>query len=473
MGKSRILRPSRREALGLIGLGASAGALSAGCGLGPVRCGGGPGPKLESQSAALAGVDALVVVMLENRSFDHLLGGLRADPDYPGRDRVDGLRGDESNLDVDGRPVLVHRMDGSGRGNISPAHRWDLVRETWNDGRLDGFLKVNGGPFRAEVMSHLVRDQIPFLYSLADQFTVCDRWFASFPGPTWPNRAFLHATSSGGRRANDPFGFDTPPNVWDRLAERCLRGKNYGAGPLLWYTLAFPTRALSGNDSMMPASLDEFFDDAHAGNLPELSIVDPEFKVADGSPMHELALAEAFVAAVCRAMFESPQWSRSLLVVTFDEHGGYYDHVPPPKVDDPQPNFRQLGFRVPTIVVGPSVQAGAVVSTTFEHVSVAATLGRRFGLQSLGPRMDAATDLSSCLDPTLRRTAPIAALPTVELPSALTIAPPADAVPDPELQAALASGRVPANRIDPRSPTERMASWLRRAQELDAVKIIR
>jgi hypothetical protein len=123
--------------------------------------------------------------------------------------------------------------------------------------------------------------------------------------------------------------------------------------------------------------------------------------------------------------------------------------------------------------VGPPVLAGAVLSTTVEHVSVAATLGRRFGLQSLGPRMDAATDLSSCLDPTLRRTAPIAALPTVELPSALTIAPPADAVPDPELQAALASGRVPANRIDPRSPTERMASWLRRAQELDAVKIIR
>jgi phospholipase C len=222
---------------------------------------------------------------------------------------------------------------------------------------------------------------------------------------------------------------------------------------------------------MTPASVDEFFDDARAGNLPELSIIDPEFKVSDGSPMKDLALAEAFVATVCRALFESPQWSRSLLVITFDEHGGYFDHVPPPRVIDPQANFRQLGFRVPTIVVGPTVRPGAVVSTPFEHVSVAATLGRRFGIESLGPRMDAAADLSSCLDPTSAREAP-KSLAMVELPRALTVLPPGEAVPDPELQGALAAGLVPAHRIDPRSPSERLAAWLRHAQELEAVRIV-
>jgi phospholipase C len=319
------------------------------------------------------------------------------------------------------------------------------------------------------VMSYLGRDQIPFLYALADRFTVCDRWFSSVMGPTWPNRYHLHATTSRGLKRNIPMLLDTPMTIWDGMAARCLRGKNYGAGPLLWYSMAFPVRALSGNDALMPAPMEAFFEDALAGELPELVVLDPEFTVSDGSPRHDLALAEAFLAAVYRALTESPQWSRSLLLITFDEHGGYYDHVAPPFTADPRPEFRQLGFRVPTVVVGPTVRQGAVVSTPFEHASVAATLRARFGMASLGPRMDAAADLSACIDPALVGSSSVAPrdLPQVELGGAqlaASLASPGDE----ETASALRAGGAP---IDARSFEERRSGWLRWAQDLEAVRV--
>jgi phospholipase C len=470
---------SRRSTLRGLGAGLASGLGLAGCGLGPDRCGGvtprstpdAPG----SSHALLRHLDAFVVVMLENRSFDHLLGGLRIDPTYPGRHLLDGLTGEESNLSPEGGRVPVHRMPGSGAGSSNPRHDWRSVHRTFNEGRNDGFVLVNAGPHQDEVMGHLTREQVPFFHALADRFTVCDRWFSSFMGQTWPNRYYLHAGTAHGHRQNlPPIGIDGPPTVWDRLAERCLRGKNYGAGPVLWYTMGFPARAASGNDSMVPAPMEEFYRDARAGTLPELSIIDPEFKVSDGSPMHDLALAEAFVASIYRALAESPQWSRSLLVVTFDEHGGYFDHVPPPSTVDPRPDFRQLGFRVPAIVVGPTVRRGAVVSTPLEHVSVASTLRARFGIASLGARTDATADLASCIDPALIA-APLEAprdLPRITLEARDALSRPYRIAGDDEVGTAIREGRVPAHLIDPRSGEERLRSWLRFAEELEAVRVV-
>jgi phospholipase C len=463
---------NRRAALRL-GLSAATGLWLPACGLGPSLCGGrAPNAVPDVPTAAydlLRGIDTVVVVMLENRSFDHLFGGLALDRDYPGRQRVDGLTGEESNLDGAGAPVAVHRLDGTGAGTLNPKHDWDSMRATFNDGRNDGFVRTNAGANQREVMSFLGRDQIPFLYALADRFTVCDRWFSSAMGPTWPNRYHLHATTSRGLKKNLPMLLDTPMTIWDGLAARCLRGKNYGAGPLLWYTMAFPLRAISGNDAMVPAPMESFFEDALSGQLPELAVLDPEFRVADGSPRHDLALAEGFLAAVYRAMTESPQWARSLLVITFDEHGGYYDHVVPPLTSDPRPEFRQLGFRVPTLVVGPTVWQGGVVSTPFEHVSVAATLRARFGVASLGPRMAAAEDLSACIDPALLGSSapPPRDLPQVEIEGgrlAASMALPADE----DTVRALDAGGAP---LDGRSVEQRRSGWLRWAQDLEAVKV--
>ncbi|HEY0715792.1 MAG TPA: alkaline phosphatase family protein, partial [Polyangia bacterium] len=199
---------TRRQALGQLGLGLGAGLLT-GCGLGPMVCGSPPPESLPGTArdaharALLANIDTFVVVMLENRSFDHLLGGLALDRDYPAHAKVLGLTGEEFNLDSAGRPVLVKKMPGDGRGTFNPGHDWRSVRATFNDGRIDRFVTVNED--RPEVMSYLARDQVPVFHALADRYTVFDHWYASYMGQTWPNRYYLHATTSGGRRENRPF----------------------------------------------------------------------------------------------------------------------------------------------------------------------------------------------------------------------------------------------------------------------------
>ncbi len=472
---------SRREVLSGIGLGLGTGLVSSACSLGPRVCGadrpGVPDPAARDAEARalLSHIDTFVVVMLENRSFDHLLGGLKMDRGYPGAPRLAGLRGDESNLDGEGRVVRVARMPGDGRGSMNPEHGWRAVRATFNGGRNDGFVRVNAGPHQAEVMSYLTRDQLPFFHSLADRYTVFDQWHASYMGQTWPNRAFLHATTSGGKFENKPFGWDAPIGIWERMAERCLSARNYAAGPILWYAAAFPVHLFSGDSAMVPGKIEDFFRDARAGNLPNFALIDPDFKVNDAYPMHSPAPCEAFIASIIKAVAEGPQWSRSLIVITFDEHGGYYDHVVPGQTVDLRPEFRQLGFRVPAIAVGPTVRRGAVVSTPLEHVSVAATLRARWGIETLSARMDATADISACIDPALidAPAAPPRDLEPVALDSRVFASLLGARTSQPEVEAALAAHRLPDGIVDARSDEERFGSWLRHAQELAAVKVRR
>ena len=471
---------SRRQALERFGLLLGSAVLPGGaCGLGPQVCAGEPPPELPPTPgrdalarALLDHIDTFVVVMLENRSFDHFLGGLRLDSGYPAAGQIDGLTGQEMNVSTEGHLVRVARMPGDGRGSIIPAHDWARVRATHNGGRNDRFVSVNRGPFESEVMTYLGRDQLPFFHALADRFVVFDRWFASYMGQTWPNRYYLHATTSLGRRTNRPLGPNAPLSIWERMAEKCRSTRNYAAGKVLWYSVAFPTRMFSGESAVVPGQIEDFFHDARSGNLPNFSIIDPDFTVNDAYPKRSPALCEAFVASIVRALAESPQWKRSLLLITFDEHGGYYDHVAPPRAPDIRPDFRQLGFRVPALAVGPTVWRGRVVSTPLEHVSVAATLRARFGIETLSPRMDAASDVSGCIDP-LRITDPAPPprdLPQVELePTARIVAECRSS--QQEIDQALVDGQVPSDRVDPRSDDQRITSWLRHAQELDAVRI--
>jgi phospholipase C len=444
--------------------------------LGPDVCGAPPpdrAPQSERDAQAralLSGIDTFVVVMLENRSFDHLLGALRLDRAYPAAAHLSGITGNESNLDSQGRVVTIAPMPGDGRGTINPEHDWRSVRATFNQGRNDAFVSVNRDA--PEVMSYLRRDQVPLIHALADRYTVFDHWFASYMGQTWPNRYYLHATTSGGRRENKPFDLDAPLGIWERMAQRCCSVRNYAAGPALWYSVAFPARLYAGDSAMVPGKIEDFFRDARAGNLPNFALIDPDFKVNDAYPMHSLAPFEAFVASIVNAMAESPQWSRSLLLITFDEHGGYYDHVVPPLTTDLRGEFRQLGFRVPTIAIGPTVRQSAVVSTPLEHVSVAATLRARFGIETLSARMDATLDISDCIDPALIATpSPRPRLEPVLLTHNQVAALPFQSSSQPEMEQALADRRFPDGAVDPRSNDERITSWLRHAQELEAVKI--
>jgi phospholipase C len=480
-----VVRPvgpdlGRRRALGALGLGLGAAAWPGlGCSLGPEVCTGprpdAPPPDARDAEARalLANIDTFVVVMLENRSFDHFFGGLRLDRSYANAPRIEGLTGEEWNLDPDGRPVMIARMPGDGRGSLNPAHDWESVHATFNQGRNDGFVKVNRGPFQNDVMTYLQRDQLPLFHALADRYTVFDHWFASYMGQTWPNRFYLHATTSGGQRNNRPFGFDAPLSIWERMAERCYSARNYAAGPVSWYSVAFPTRMFSGESALVPAKIEDFFHDARTGNLPNFALIDPDFKVNDAYPQHSPAPCEGFIASIVKALGESPQWSRSLLLITFDEHGGYFDHVAPPTTVDLRRDFRQLGFRVPAIAIGPTVRAGGLVTTPLEHVSVAATLRARFGIESLSARMDATSDISACIDPALLTapTAPPSNLPPVALSRTQLRQLLGEASSQPEVEAALAAGRLPEGCVDARSDEERFGSWLRHAQELEAVKV--
>jgi phospholipase C len=418
----------------------------------------------------LADIDTFVVVMMENRSFDHLLGALALDRAYPGRLRVDGLRGGEQNLDADGRPVLLRRRtDDIVVEDLRPA--WDRSHHAWNAGRNDGFASATPAHLSPEVMTYHDRTLAPFHYALADEYTVCDRWFSSVLGPTWPNRFYLHAGTASGRRNNQVRLTHAPRTIWDALAARGVEARCYYAGLISWYTMAFASKMVTGRGHLLPSGIERFFHDARHGSLPPFSIVDPDFQISDLHPPRRLVFGEAFLASVVRAMEESPQWRRSMLVILYDEHGGFYDHVPPPRAVDPDPAFAQLGFRVPAIVVGPTVRRGAVVSTVFDHTSVLATLRARFGMESLGPRMDAAADLSSCLDPTAASAPRSRHFGRLELrPNELLASAGWDGGHD-DMERVVASGRVPAGHVDGRSLEERVGGWLRVAQELDVVRV--
>jgi len=334
----------------------------------------------------LAHVDTIVVLCMENRSFDHYLGSLRL---LEGRADVDGLIGSEMNPTAASVPVPVHLLE-----NFTPAdppHGWDACHAQWNGGANDGFVREHAGANEADVMGYHVRSQIPVTYALADAGVVCNRWFSGCLGPTWPNRFYLHGATSRGMQTNLPvLGFSS---IFDRLAANGVTGTNYFSD-VAWASGGYGK--LTGL-----ATIERFFEDAAAGNLPPFAIVDPSFVgggANDDHPDHDIRLGQALIGSVASALAQSPQWNRCLLVVTYDEHGGFYDHVPPPETLDDNDEFRRLGFRVPSLVIGPTVRRGCAVDDVFEHSSVVATATRKWGLEPLNARAGAVEDLSRCID---------------------------------------------------------------------------
>ena len=243
-------------------------------------------------------------------------------------------------------------------------------------------------------MGYFAREDLPVTWALADAFVTCDHWFSSVLGPTWPNRFYLHGATAMGVQTNAP-GAGAADGV--RAAGR---GGQDPPQLLLRHRLGHRRLPALANN----AGIERFFADARNGELPNVAYVDPQFFGAganDDHPDHDVRLGQAFIGSVYAALRSSPQWNRCLLVVTYDEHGGFFDHLPPPAVTDENPAFRRLGVRVPGLVAGPTVRRGATVSKTFDHVSVIATLTRRFGLRPLNDRVRATNDLSACIDPAL------------------------------------------------------------------------
>lgn len=412
-----------------------------------------------SPADLLAGIDTIVVLMMENRSFDHYLGSLRF---IEGRMDVEGLEGDETNPQPGGGDVAVFQLNDF--TVVDPPHGWDECHAQWNNGQNDGFVTEHEGPNQAEVMGYHVREQLPITYALADSYAICDQWYASVMGPTWPNRFYLHGGTSDGNTGNTPvFGFTS---IFDVLEDHSLSHRNYYSD-VPWCTGGyFKTGGLS--------SIETFFSDASAGSLPNFSIIDPGFfgsGANDDHPDHDIQLGQALIATVYAAMAQSPQWGSSLLIITYDEHGGFYDHVSPPETDDDNEDFRQMGFRVPSLVCGPFVKKGCAVSTQLEHVSVIKTVCTKWTLPPLNQRVMAANDLSSCISPEFLDD-PQAPIPLPQLEVNMAVL---DRAPPPvfhtELWEACERGVIPKH-LDRRAESREIARRvLEHGQRLGALKL--
>ena len=484
---SAAMQIDRRQFLA--GMGAGVGAISIGCGdnLAPMIEGGtagsddqpgpGPGPKQPvtactatsglAATQLLGGIETIVVLCMENRSFDHCLGALRM---IEGRRDIDGLRGGETNPDRDGNRVPVHAIEDF--TEFDPPHNWNACHRQWNAGANDGFVIAHAGAHEADAMGFQVRAQRPVTYALADAGAVCQRYFASCLGPTWPNRAYLHAASSAGMQQDLPMLF-LAPTIWDRLAAAGIEGVNY------YHDVPWVAAGFAQTSGIAP--IERFFDDAMAGTLPPFAVIDPAFfggGANDDHPMHDIHLGQALIASVVAALGASPQWNRCLFVLTYDEHGGFYDHVPPPALGrevETEQAFGAMGFRVPSVVIGPHVRRGCAIDTVFDHTSVIATACRRLGLPPLTPRDQAAADLSSCIDPRrLGAPLPPPILPRIEIPARRLAARQAlaAAAGHADIAAALAARPMPGD-LDRRAQTDQVVRRvLRWGEELGVVRIV-
>ena len=371
------LRFDRRTALkGLGGLALSP--LTVGC-----------GPQARPLSDA---IDTVVVLMMENRSFDHYLGALRLE----GRTDVNGLDLSMSNPDREGRPVHVHLADQSCVAD--PPHSWRTSRRQWADGTNQGFVTTHaegaGDDEGRRAMGYFDRSGLPAFYAFADHYAIADNWYASVLSSTWPNRLYSLAGQNGGYRGNEFEGDYSFANLLDRLEAADISWATYFGN--LSFSWLFPR--FYPEESFRP--LERFFDDADAGTLPAFTMVEPVYgRSDDHPPAHPLA-GQVMMASVYEALARSPQWDRCLFIITYDEHGGFFDHVPPPKAADDRADegFDQLGFRVPSAVIGPYVKAGVASHTLYDHTSILAFVQRLWGLRPLTARDANANDLTDMLD---------------------------------------------------------------------------
>jgi phospholipase C len=374
---------------------------------------------VDESVAALDQIEHVVVVMLENRSFDHMLGYLSlkaGDPD------VDGLQPGMANEHA-GRSYPVFRLDRTAFTKAQdPCHSGECVDEqvaNGNGGFAANYVKTREDPGTAEpvvVMGHYDGEQLPIYDFLARNFVICDRWFCSLKGATFPNRLYAVAGRSAGSRDNaSPPVYHLPSFV---------RHLDTAGASWRWYTHeVFATIwAIDRNylpntfDNVRPFSsgvtADDFFSAARDGKLAAVSWIDPNFVDIGGAvgsnddhPPSDVRAGQELVLKVFNALARSPAWERTLLVITYDEHGGFFDHVEPPAAedDDQRPEFRSYGPRVPAIVVSPRVRA-SVSHEVFDHASIIKTCLARFcrredGLiPDMGARVSAANHLGVLLE---------------------------------------------------------------------------
>jgi phospholipase C len=418
----------------------------------------------------------IVVLMMENHSYDNYLGMLQGRGDGFTL-KADGTP-DVANKDLDGTTVAATRAPGTKQVGGVPTQSWNASHIQWNDGPCDGFVRsieetLPDQRKHADVaMRYYTEEDLPFYYGLAKTFPLADRWFSSCLGPTFPNRRFLTAGTAHGLIDDLPFGMVDYPKagtIFDLLtahgiswanyhnvppgkiaAKRVLRARGVAFVRVVGAVLSalFPALKQSVESKLQVTAdlyplgtlrslnhlrtMPQFFADARAGRLPSVSIVDPDFGQWSEENPQDVRHGESFACQVVNAVMHGKGWPGTLLVWTYDEHGGYYDHVCPPAAPEPDdvpganpmkrfwfvnlmlrftkyakqieaidagtPHYDRLGFRVPTVIVSPYARRDYVTSTVSDHTSILRLIEEQWNLPALTRRDAAATFPLDALD---------------------------------------------------------------------------
>ena len=464
-------------------------------------------------SNSLSSIEHVVVLMLENRSFDHMLGYL-----YQNTGNVsaagqpfEGLTGTETNSPVTGSPVSVFKiepttpnaylMPGADPGEGYMATNDQLFGKLTNPPSptdvpaMDGFVKdfaytigwqsrekgwsIVPGTTGSDIMGCFTPEALPVLSALATGYAVCDHWFSSVPTETMPNRAFACAATSQGHMDDKTRTF-TSPSIFGALNTAGLPWAIYGddAPPLTKGTFT----DISGADASHFGRFTDFTAAAAAGTLGAFTFLEPNWSSTGNSqhPPYDVALGEQLIHDVYEALRAGPGWAQTLLVITYDEHGGCYDHVPPPSGATPPDNdtgefgfdFTRFGVRVPAVLVSPLIAPGTVYrvpagATPLDHTSILKTVQLRWGLSALTKRDAAAPDFGDVLTLATPRTDDV--LSGVTVPVSGSAGPAAGQVSHlQQVQADLVSRQFPAGvEPDPglsapaAAPAEPFASYIR------------
>src|SRR3954463_15441231 len=345
-------------------------------------------------------IDTFVVLMMENRSFDHYLGWL------PG---ADGRQAGLTYTDLAGASHATHRLtpDFQGCDHPDPDHSWEGGRAQVNSGAMDGFLRSG---FNDEfAIGYYAEEDLPFVGHGAKAFTSYDRFFCSLLASTYPNREYMHAAQSYGKLDNSfPEAGFQDQGFPDTTIFAALKARGVDSR---YFFNDLPVSALWGQKGLARSSrVEDYYLRCEQGTLPPLSFVDPAFgnegggTSGDEHPHGDIRAGQAFMADVVHAFMESPQWKRGALFIVYDEWGGFFDHVRPPRVPDirnstdPNTDFGQMGIRVPAVTVSPWVRRGHVSHSIFGFESILKMIEYRYGLAPLTRRDAYAQNIARSFD---------------------------------------------------------------------------
>jgi phospholipase C len=314
-------------------------------------------------------IEHIIVCCQENRSFDHYFGS------YAGLPPGYGIPANFTNPDGRGGTVKPFHVTGLTEEEKDPGHDWDAVHRGWNGGKMDGFYATNG----SAAMGYYEAPDLPYYYSLLPQYTICANYFCGVLGETHPNRLVLYSGTSGGNTGNVITGSLDYPCILDLLSGNgvAFRNYNFHCRPDYSVLTSFRNWGDGGPGGELNQPMARFFDDCANNTLPQVAFI-TEPPPYDEHPPSDIHTGENMIKSIISAVRASRAWSAAAILITYDEGGGFFDHVPPPQLDAYGP-----GIRVPMTIVSPYAKPGYVDTAFSDHSSVLKFIEAVFGLPTL------------------------------------------------------------------------------------------